>query len=207
MKTIGKLVLTGLVTVLPVAVTLYVIWWIGSSAESILGGMLRRVLPEGQYLPGAGLLAGLVLLIVVGLLMRAVVARRLSALFDFQMGRIPLVKTVYGSVGDLLSFFTKKTKRQVKQVVLVSLEGTPIRALGLVTRVEVPELDPGVEGDPIAAVYVPMSYGIGGFTLLVRSSALTTVSMTVEEAFRFALTAGAPSGKQGGGQGADERPA
>jgi uncharacterized membrane protein len=206
-KTIGKLALSGLVTVLPVAVTLYVLWWLCSGAEAFLGGMLRRVLPEGLYVPGAGLLVGVVLLVGVGLLMHAVVARRLSALFDRLVDRIPLVKTVYGAVGDLLSFFSKHTEREVKQVVLVPIEGTAFRVLGLVTRAEVSELDPGVEGDPVAAVYLPMSYGVGGYTVLVRRSALTAVSMTVEEALRFAITAGAPSRKRTGGPDAEGRPA
>jgi uncharacterized membrane protein len=192
MKTIGKLALSGLATVLPVAITLYVFWWLGSGAEALLGGLLRRVLPGHLYVPGAGLVLGFVLLIGVGLVMRAVVARRLERLVDRLMARIPLVKTIYGSVGDLLSLFSRKRAGNVDRVVLVTLADPPIRMLGLVTRSEVPELDAGTEEDPCAVVYIPMSYGVGGYTVLVPRSALTPVGMSVERALRFAITAGAP---------------
>ncbi len=192
MRTIGTLALSGLATVLPVALTLYVFWWLGSGAEAFLGGLLRRVLPESLYVPGAGLVLGFVLLIGVGLVMRAVVARRFERFVDRLMARIPLVKTIYGSVGDLLSLFSKKGTSHIDHVVLITLADPPVRMLGLVTRSEVPELDAGGEEDPCAAVYVPMSYGIGGYTVLVRRSALTPVHMGVEQALRFAITAGAP---------------
>ena len=196
MKTLWKLALSGLVTVLPAAVTLYAIWVVCAGAESFTGGLLRQVIPEGLYVPGIGLLFGLLLLIGVGLLMRGVVARRLSTLLDRLVNRIPLVKTLYGAVGDLLSHFSKPSHGEVQQVVLVTLEDEAFQVLGLVTRAELSEFGPEVEGDPLAAVYLPMSYGIGGYTVLVRRSALTAVSMTVEEALRFAITAGAPSRKQ-----------
>jgi uncharacterized membrane protein len=196
MKTIGRLALTGLVTVLPLALTLYVIWWLGSGAEDLLGGLLRRVLPEGLYVPGAGLVLGLVFLVGLGLVMRALVARKVAHLFDRLMERIPLVKSIYGSVADMLSLFTKKRVSHVEQVVLITLADPHVRILGLVTRPEVPEIDAGVEGDPVAVVYVPMSYGIGGYALLARRSSLTPVPMSVEQALRFAVTAGAPSKSQ-----------
>jgi uncharacterized membrane protein len=193
MKTIAKLALSGLITVLPVTVTLYVIWWLASGAEALLGRLLRFVLPERLYVPGAGLVLGLLLLVGLGLLMRAVIARRIEGVLRALMDRIPLVKTVYGSVSDLLSMFTKREAGKIDQVVLVTVADPCIRVLGLVTRRAVPELDAGPDDDPFAVVYVPMSYGIGGYPLLVRKSALTPLRMSVEQALRFAITAGAPS--------------
>ncbi len=196
MKTIGKLALSGLVTVLPVAITLYIGWWLGSGAETILGGILRRAVPDRLYIPGAGLVLAFALLVAVGLIMRAVVARKIGAYFRTLMDRVPLVKTIYGSVSDLLSLFTRQGPERVDQVVLVKIAASPVRMLGLVTRHEVPEIDPGEEGDPVAVVYVPMSYGLGGYSVLARRSSLTPVSMSVEQALRFAVTAGAPSGNR-----------
>jgi uncharacterized membrane protein len=193
MKTIGKLALSGLATVLPVALTLYVFWWLGAGAETFLGGLLRRVLPESLYVPGAGLALGFLFLVGVGLVMRGVVARRLERLMDRLMARIPLVRTIYGSVGDLLSLFSKKEAGSIERVVLVAPDHSQIRVLGLVTRSAVPELVAGTEGEALAAVYLPMSYGIGGYTVLVPRSALTPVPMSVEQALRFAVTAGAPA--------------
>ena len=196
MKTVGKLMLKGLVAVLPIALTLYVMWWLGSVMDALLGGLLRRVLPEGLYVHGMGLILGAGLLVVVGLLMDAVLARRIAAFVDGLMARVPLVKTVYGSVRDLLSLFSNAAKERVDQVVLVKLTDSPVRSLGLVTRATVPELDVGEGGDPLVAVYIPMSYGIGGYTVLAPKSALTPVPMDAEHALRFAITGGGISGSR-----------
>jgi uncharacterized membrane protein len=196
MKTVGKLMFKGLVAVLPIALTLYIMWWLGSGVEALLGGLLRRVLPERLYVPGLGLVLGAGLLIAMGSVMNAVVARRLTAALDGLMSRVPLVKTVYGSVRDLLSLFSKTAKERVDQVVLVRLTDS-LRLLGLVTRAAVPELGVGEDKkDPLVAVYVPMSYGIGGYTVLAPRSALTPVGMKVEHALRFAITGGGTSGSR-----------
>jgi len=193
MKTVGKLMLKGLIAVLPIALTLYIMWWLGSGAEALLGGLLRRVLPERLYVPGLGLILGAGLLIAMGSLMNAVVARRLAAVLDRLMNRVPLVKTVYGAVRDLLSLFSKTAKERVDHVVLVQFTDSSVRLLGLVTRAVVPELDVGEGGDSLVAVYIPMSYGIGGYTVLAPKSALTPVRMEVEHALRFAITGGGTS--------------
>ena len=194
MKKVGKLMLKGLIAVLPIALTLYIMWWLGSGVEGLLGGLLRRVLPERFYVPGLGLVLGAGLLIALGSVMNRVMARRIAALVDALMDRVPLVKTVYGSVRDLLSLFSKTAKERVNQVVLVKVSDSSVRLLGLVTRAEVPELDAGKGNDALVAVYVPMSYGIGGYTVLVPKSALTPVAMDAEHALRFAITGGGISG-------------
>lgn len=196
MKTVGKLMLKGLVAVLPIALTLYIMWWLGSGMEALLAGLLRRVLPESLYVPGLGLVVGAGLLVGVGFLMSAVLARRIAAALDRLMDRVPLVKTVYGAVTDLLSLFSKTARERVDQVVLVQLTDSPVRSLGLVTRATVPELDTGQGGDPLVAVYIPMSYGIGGYTVLAPKSALTPVRMDAEHALRFAITGGGISGSE-----------
>ena len=57
MKFLGRNMLTGLVTVLPVILTLYLLYWFAISAETALGGLIRLFLPEGLYWPGMGLIA------------------------------------------------------------------------------------------------------------------------------------------------------
>ncbi len=58
-KFISKHILTGLITILPVVLTFYLLYWFVVSAESVLGDMMRLWLPEGRYWPGMGLIAGL----------------------------------------------------------------------------------------------------------------------------------------------------
>jgi uncharacterized membrane protein len=68
LRFISRNILTGLVTILPVVLTLYLLYWFAVSAESALGGLIRLVLPENLYWPGMGLIAGLVVVFVVALI-------------------------------------------------------------------------------------------------------------------------------------------
>ena len=101
MKTIGRILLKGLLTILPIGLTLYFIYWLGVTAESLLSGTLKWMLPEGFYRPGMGLVAGFLVLFIVGLLVNAYVVRRLLGLGESLILRIPVVKTVYAALRDL----------------------------------------------------------------------------------------------------------
>ena len=79
MKFISKHLITGLVTILPVVLTLYFLYWMAVSSEALLGEMIRLVLPEDAYWPGMGVVAGMLVVFFVGLLMHIYVVRRLFA--------------------------------------------------------------------------------------------------------------------------------
>ncbi|MGH8630174.1 MAG: DUF502 domain-containing protein, partial [Burkholderiales bacterium] len=72
----------------------------------------------------------------------------------------------------------------------VSLPGTGVRVMGFVTREEFSDLPAGVAGDGEVAVYLPMSYQIGGYTVFMPRSQLREIQMSREDAMRFVLTAG-----------------
>lgn len=58
MKMIGRILLKGLLTILPIGLTLYFVYWLGATAESLLSGPLKVLLPQDVYRPGMGLVAG-----------------------------------------------------------------------------------------------------------------------------------------------------
>lgn len=180
---------TGLAVVLPIVVTVVVILWVIDTAEAMLGAIVSRVLPEGMYLQGFGLLAALALIFAVGVLMEALYFRRLMGWFEELLNRIPLVKTVYSAVRDLMSLFSKAGTRKFSKVVMVTFPGVEARLLGFVTVEDFSDL-PLKPGPDTVAVYLPMSYTIGGYTLLLPRSYLTPLDMTLEEAMRFVVTAG-----------------
>jgi uncharacterized membrane protein len=68
MNALGKLFLKGLAVVIPIALTLAILWWIATSAEQLMGAILKFVLPAGWYVPGMGLISGLVMIALIGLL-------------------------------------------------------------------------------------------------------------------------------------------
>ena len=194
-KVISKLFLKGLMAILPLAVTVYVLYWLGHSAESVLGGLLRRIMPDDKYIPGMGMLFGFVLILLCGILLRAWFVRRVFALLDRIMESVPLVKSLYGAVKDLMRFFDPSKEEEFDNVVMISIPGASLRLMGFVTRQDFAGLPAGIAQKDTVAVYLPMSYQLGGFTVMIPTAQIEPVDLSVEEAMRFCLTAAVSTGK------------
>ncbi len=190
LRFISRNILTGLVTILPVVLTLYLLYWLAVSAESALGGLIRLVLPESLYWPGMGLIAGMVVVFVVGLLTHIYVVQRLFAAVEQLLYRMPLIKSVYRAIRDFFDYFSPTTKKEFKQVVAVSIGDTGMQVIGFVTQAIPERLPKDFRGEDSILVYLPLSYMIGGYTVLMQRSAVRPLDMTMEEALRFTLTAG-----------------
>ena len=194
MKGLSKTFLTGLFAILPIAVTFFVLIKLASWAESILGAAIKLVLPAGLYHVGMGLVSGILLIFALGVLMQVFVVRRLFGWGEAVLGRIPLVKVIFGSVRDLMGFFSGSKTRGFSQVVLVSLGQTNLSTLGFVTRENFTGLPPEMGGEDTVVVYIPLSYQIGGHMVLVPRTAIKPLPMSMQDAMRFAITAGMTSG-------------
>ncbi len=204
MKRLGKIMFQGLVAMLPAVLTLYILFWLVRSAETVLGAVLEVLLPDGWYIPGMGLLAGLVAIFLFGLALNAFLVRRMLDLSESLMNRIPLVKTLYGSLKDFIGFFATKRETQFNQVVTVELNfgGLPVRMIGFVTRSDFRDLPAGIGGEGEIAVYLPLSYQIGGYTVIVPRTAVRPVSISTHRAMGFVVTGGMSTDK-----GSQQRPA
>lgn len=190
LKAISRNILTGLITLLPVVLTLYLFYWLVVSTEALLGALLQMVLPSGMYRPGLGVVAGLGVAFAVGILMRALLVRRLFALSERLFTRLPLIKSVYSALRDLVEFFSPGRKQEFGQVVSVSVGGTDMQLIGFVTQADAQRLPGGFKAQDLVLVYLPMSYMIGGYAVLVPRAAVRPLEMGMEEAMRFVLTAG-----------------
>lgn len=190
MKSIGKIFLTGVLTVLPVMATIYLVIWAITRVEGFLGRQLKLLLPEELYHPGMGLLAALALIFIVGLLMRAWVFRQLIRVAEAALLRVPVVKALYKALKDLFGLFSAEQGSEALQVVSVQVPGSQMKLLGFVTRSDFSELPPEAAGSGYVAVYLPMSYQVGGYTVLLPREQVTPLNMAREQAMRFVLTAG-----------------
>jgi uncharacterized membrane protein len=189
MKMLTSLLMKGLATVLPIGLTIYAIWWVVSSAEAVMHALIHMIAPQADYRPGMGILAGLIVLLVVGTLVNAYVVRRALAVWEDLLSRIPVVKTVYGAFRDIMRLLPSGEGQQDLQSVVVVQMGNA-RMLGFVTRDDLPELERQAGGVDLVAVYFPLSYMMGGVTLFLPKDALQHVDMPVEAAMRLAITGG-----------------
>ena len=188
---VGRTFLTGLLTVLPVIATLYFILWVLSILEQFFGKQVLLLIPDQWYRTGMGLAVAVVFVFLVGLLMHAILFRRLFGWAEKALLEIPLVRSVYAALRDLLGLFAQH-KEPSLQVVSLDLPGN-LRVLGFSTRSDFSDAPAGIARAGEVAVYLPMSYQIGGYTVLVPRSACTPVEMSREEAMKFILTAGLKS--------------
>ena len=198
MRKIFTLTMSGLVTVLPLALTVYVIWWLVNTVE----GWLRRALialnivsPE-HYWPGLGLITGFFLLLAVGSLVNAYVGKIFLRYWDSFLGRIPIVKTLYGGFRDVVSLLPSGSgeKRDLQRVVLARF--ADVQAIGFVTREDLPLALETLGGQDWVTVYFPMSYAFGGYTLYLPRDRIQPLDISVEDAMRLAITAGLTAGSR-----------
>ena len=146
------------------------------------------IIPEQYYVPGIGLLVGICFLFCVGLLVNAWIFKWVFGLGEKLLERIPLIKSVYGALRDFMHYFSPSgEQKELKKVVMVSINN--MQLIGFMVS-EAGEL-PGVDmPDDKVAVYLPMSYQIGGFTVYISKENIQLIDMSVEDAMRQVLTAG-----------------
>jgi len=116
MKNIGKYILTGLVTMLPVILTLYLLYWLAVSAETLLG----ELIPQEIYFPGMGVAVALLAMFIVGMLMHTRPIRQIFLRGERIFYQLPVVKSIYAAFRDFMDYFSPGRKKDFEQVVTVT---------------------------------------------------------------------------------------
>lgn len=185
-----KSFLKGAMVVLPLLITAWLLWstllWlnqIGLNALAWLG-------IHNPLIPGLGLILMLLSVLMVGLLFQFNPISWLYERIENTLLRFPIVRTLYGAIKDFAEMFDRE-KQQDQPVVLVTLPGGT-QAVGFITSQSLPTVlkASNDDEDPRVAVYLPMSYMVGGYTIIVPRSQLQALDWSFEDAMRFALTAG-----------------
>ena len=194
MRWILKTMMQGLVALIPIGLTVGLVLAIGFWLESLLANPFKGLFPGSSeaYRMGMGLLSFLVLMFLVGLMMKLWLVRKLIAMIEGWLMQLPLVKTVFGAIKDVMRFLGGGGKEKKGDMVVYITTEQGWRQLGIVTRQEFDDIPPAlIEGqvDPVA-VYIPFSYQLGGFTYFVeRSRCVPVPGMSVEDAMRYSVMA------------------
>ncbi|ACV27005.1 DUF502 domain-containing protein [Kangiella koreensis] len=184
MKDISGIFLQGLIAILPILLTIALIGWLLSTLETYLREILLLVISEDAYWPGLGLILGLLLIFGLGLLIRFYLGQLILSGLNKLMERIPFVNTIYNAFNDIMRFLSPDKEEDLKQAVLCEVsEG--VEVIGFITASDV-SLG---ERDELVAVYVPMSYQIGGFTFFMPKSKCKDLDMSPSDAMKKVLTA------------------
>jgi uncharacterized membrane protein len=188
---------------IPITLTVGLVLFLGVWVERLLANPLKGLFPGSSevYQMGMGIAFFLAVAFFVGLLMNLLLVRRLFHWMEERIRQLPLVKTVYGAIQDVMQFLAggKGEMRGNLVVMVTGPEGW--RQLGIVTRQDFTGLPPQVaDGNrDIVAVFLPFSYQLGGFTYFIERSRCEPVpGMTVEDAMRYSMMAWI--GSAGGGK-------
>lgn len=198
----GRYFLAGLVALIPLWITVMVIGFLfrtlselGSPIVAWLAGLVEPGFPRLATLVGSPVFQSLVsfLLVVLfiyslGWLTTFVIGRRLLAMIEAALERLPIVRPIYGSMKRLVAVLQEKPGDQVARVVLIDFPSSEMKTVGLVTRT----FKDDNTGREVAAVYVPTTpVPTSGYLEIVPVDRITPTSWTIDEAMAFIVSGGA----------------
>jgi uncharacterized membrane protein len=183
MKDLSKYFINGLIVIVPIAITTFVVMEILDITENLLG----RHLP--LKFPGLGLIAVLAIILAIGWLSSHWITIRLIGYGERILSTIPFIKFIYNSVKQL-STAVFESQNMFKQAVLVPFPHTGAKALGFVMS----ELSTPIArnlGEESVCVFIPMSLNMtAGFNIIVPRRDIIPLDVTSESALQYILTAG-----------------
>ncbi len=188
MKHINQIFFKGLIVVLPITLTFYLLIWASYKVESLFGSTLEWMIGKWLYIPGLGIVVTLVFIFLVGVLVNNYFTGRFFKWLTNTLEKVPLIKVIYTPLKDLMALIPGKSsdKDKLQKVVLVPLEGMGVEVMGLVTREELNELP---DSSHLIAVYVPLSYMLGGITVIVPRDKVKKIDIPVDQALKLSVTA------------------
>ncbi|MBV7485891.1 DUF502 domain-containing protein [Bordetella sp. BOR01] len=178
----------GLITVLPIALTLYLLYIFLAWTERVSMALLSPFIGN-FYIPGMGLVLGILGILLIGYLVSKERVQRILHLVEMPFTNLPVVKSIYSSLKSFADYFSPSAKTDTQHVVVLRLPGQPLELVGLITRRGTAGLPEGFMQGERVAVYLPMGYMIGGYTVFVPVDWVKPIDMSVEEAMRASLIA------------------
>jgi uncharacterized membrane protein len=193
MAAIRKWLFAGLLVIVPVAITVWVLQWIIGTLDQTL-----LILPEawqpdkliGVHIPGFGVLLTLGILLLVGAAASNFLGKRLVIWGDAIVSRIPVVRSIYSSVKQVSDTLFSETGNAFRTAVLVQWPRADVWTIGFVTGVPGGDVSNYLVGEYLS-VYVPTTPNpTGGYFVMLRKSDCIELKMSVDEALRYVISMG-----------------
>jgi len=182
----------GLLVLLPIVITVGILSWLFNLLDGLLGPYVTRVL--GRPEPGLGLIATLLLTFAIGLVTTNFVGRRVVAIMDEVLYRIPLVRSIYSTTKQVSDSIFQGRHVNFQQVVLVEYPRKGLYALGFVTGViEGPLQDElaARAGDRVINVFLPATpNAMSGFLVMLPERDVHPLGMSVQDGLKLVISGG-----------------
>lgn len=191
MKRAIQYLLRGLTILLPLVITIALTAWLLTTIETWLSPVWIAILGENFYFHGLAFISFLLVAVLVGFSARWALVNTIWSLPGKIMGRMPVLRTLYSTVTDVFDLMSG-TNFTDESVVLVTMPGSDIRLIGIVTKKSGDaddQLSKLLDDDHIA-VLLPMSYNVGGYMVIVPRSAVEPLDMSPSEAMQLTISGG-----------------
>ena len=181
--------IAGVVVLIPIGITLYLTVFI----INVSSKLIPKEINPNHYLPynipGLEILIAVLLITIIGWLSLSFIGKRLFNLFESVLNKIPIIRTVYSAVEQLIETFTK-SKSDKKTVVLIEYPRKGVYAVGFATKENTGEIKKKA-GKELINVFVPTTPNpTSGFLLMFPKDEVIYLDLSFEEASKFIVSAG-----------------
>jgi uncharacterized membrane protein len=187
----------GLLVWLPLAVTIWVIRFLLTSLDGVLPAWAIPEAFQRYHIPGAGVIAVLLLVFGTGVLVANFVGERLVRWWELLLARIPIVRTVYSSVKQVSDTILSPSGQAFRKAVLVQYPREGAWTIAFLTGTPGQGVAEHLPGEHVS-VYVPTTPNpTSGFFLLYPKREVIDLTMSVDAALKYIVSMGvvAPNGK------------
>ncbi|WP_300649438.1 DUF502 domain-containing protein [Hydrogenophaga sp.] len=202
MPSLRKWLFSGLLVLVPLIITLWVLEWVVSTLDQTL-----RILPTswqpdqllGMHIPGLGVVFALVVVLSIGALASNIIGNKLVSWWHALLHRIPVVRSIYSGVKQVSDTLFSEKGNAFRKALLIEWPHEGMWTIGFLTGAPAGDVlrhlqaQPGRSGevDEFHSVYVPTTPNpTGGYFVMVRKSACVELQMSVDEALTYIVSMG-----------------
>ena len=174
----------GIITITPAFITIWVLWWIFTRIDNILQPIIRAIF--GNNIPGLGFAVSMVFILLVGLVASNMLGRRIINYFEGFIPFMPIIRSIYGGVKQILESFYGPSSKGGMRPVLTEFPRKGMKTVGFITN----EMETEEDGK-VFTVFVPTSPNpTSGFLQVVNEAEVTPLNISIDEALRMVVSAG-----------------
>jgi uncharacterized membrane protein len=185
--------LTGLLVLFPFVMTIFIITWLFTKIDNILQGIVTTFLARFGliYFPGIGFVTVLLIIFLVGLIARNYFGKKILALGDTIVTRIPLINRVYLAIQQISKAFLSEQRESFKRAVLIEYPRRGVYSVVFITQDTKGEIQEKLPEDSVSVFLPTTPNPTSGFLLFVPKKEIIPLKMPVEEALKLVISGGA----------------
>ena len=189
-KALRGYLLAGLVVWLPILVTMGVLRFIIDLLDNLIPKAYQPEQFLGHYIPGVGVILSFVLLLATGILATNYFGQRLVAWSDSMLSKIPLVRSIYKTVKQVINALLSTNSEAFRKVVLIEYPRKGLWSIAFQTGNVGAEINAQAEEEMIS-VFIPTTPNpTSGFLILVPKKEVIELNMSVDAALKYIISLG-----------------